>query len=357
MENRRNYYRILEIQPDAPQEAIRQNYKILMQRLRMHPDYGGSHRDAVLINVAYDTLSDPQKRAEYDKKLLLENNIVQISQGNLKRNALFLPKRKRYSEQLDNENRRNYYRILQVQPDAHAAVIRERYKYLLKNSDVQEDLLHEAYVVLNNAKFRMTYDRLLKKYGHSNAAQRMKSKTDLLKRSHATNAEHIISEDENDLRAFADDSIVFKEENEPSPLISRYCYFCKTPHASQYSFNYTQLCPTCSSPLFTFEEEPPERRTRSLMRMQKTGIINFYVYWPGPKLRGRLWDLSPRGLRFSSEFGLDLGQIIKIDGEQLKAVAEVIHQNIVHRPNTLTGVRFLTVSFESAQGNFLNASA
>lgn len=357
MENRRNYYRILEVQPDAPQKAIRQNYKILMQKLRMHPDYGGSHRDAVLINVAYDTLSDPQKRAEYDKQLLLENNIVQISQGHLKRNALFLPKRKRDSEKSDNENRRNYYRILQVQPDTHVTVIRQRYQSLLQDSDVPEDLLHEAYVVLSNAKFRIIYDQLLKKYGHSKAVQRMINKNNLLKISHTMNGEHIESEGDDNLTTFANDLIDLKKENDQSFLISRYCDFCKTPHAYQYSHSYNRLCPTCSSPLFSSEEEIPERRTRSLMRMQKTGIIDCYVYWPGPKLRGRLLDLSPRGLRFSCEFGLDLGQIIKIDGDQFKAVAEVIHQNIVHRTNALTGVRFRTVSFESTKGNFLNASA
>lgn len=69
MKNRRNYYRILHVQEDAPEEIIRTSYRTLMQRMRMHPDLGGDHRDASLINEAYATLIDPQRRAEYDLSL------------------------------------------------------------------------------------------------------------------------------------------------------------------------------------------------------------------------------------------------------------------------------------------------
>lgn len=66
MQNRRNYYRVLHVQPDAPAEIIRTSYRTLMQRLRMHPDLGGDHWNAALINEAFETLSDPVKRATYD---------------------------------------------------------------------------------------------------------------------------------------------------------------------------------------------------------------------------------------------------------------------------------------------------
>src|SRR6187402_1375762 len=67
MENRRNYYRVLHVQPDAPVEIIRTSYRTLMQRLRMHPDLGGDHWNAALINEAYEVLCDPAKRAAYDR--------------------------------------------------------------------------------------------------------------------------------------------------------------------------------------------------------------------------------------------------------------------------------------------------
>ena len=68
MENRRNYYRILQVQPDAPLEIIRASYRTMMRDLMQHPDFGGDHWNASIINEAYDVLSDNDKRAEYDKK-------------------------------------------------------------------------------------------------------------------------------------------------------------------------------------------------------------------------------------------------------------------------------------------------
>jgi curved DNA-binding protein CbpA len=67
MENRRNYYRILHVQPDAPTEVIQASYRTLMQRLRMHPDLGGDHWNAAVINEAYHVLVDPGRRAAYDR--------------------------------------------------------------------------------------------------------------------------------------------------------------------------------------------------------------------------------------------------------------------------------------------------
>jgi DnaJ domain len=69
MENRRNFYRILQVQPDAPVEIIKASYRTLMQRLRMHPDLGGDHGNAALINEAFAVLTNPAKRAEYDREL------------------------------------------------------------------------------------------------------------------------------------------------------------------------------------------------------------------------------------------------------------------------------------------------
>ena len=69
MDNRRNYYRILHVQPDAPVEIIQTSYRTLMQRLKMHPDLGGDHWNAMLINEAYAVLTDPDKRAGYDREL------------------------------------------------------------------------------------------------------------------------------------------------------------------------------------------------------------------------------------------------------------------------------------------------
>ncbi len=68
-DQQKTYYNVLHVLPDAPIEIIRSSYKTLMQALKKHPDLGGNHEEAILINRAYATLSDPEKRSEYDRKL------------------------------------------------------------------------------------------------------------------------------------------------------------------------------------------------------------------------------------------------------------------------------------------------
>jgi curved DNA-binding protein CbpA len=67
--NRRNYYRVLYVQPEAPLQVIKASYRALMGPLRQHPDLGGDHANAALLNEAYDVLSDPAKRRVYDRTL------------------------------------------------------------------------------------------------------------------------------------------------------------------------------------------------------------------------------------------------------------------------------------------------
>lgn len=66
-ENRRNYYRILYLQPEAPPAVVRASWRALMHTLRGHPDLGGDHATAALINEAYAVLSDPEWRRAYDR--------------------------------------------------------------------------------------------------------------------------------------------------------------------------------------------------------------------------------------------------------------------------------------------------
>ena len=68
-DNRRNLYRVLHVQTDAPTEVIRSSWRTLLGRLRLHPDFGGSHAQAVLVNQAWEVLGDAQRRAAYDASL------------------------------------------------------------------------------------------------------------------------------------------------------------------------------------------------------------------------------------------------------------------------------------------------
>ncbi len=63
-QNRRNYYRLLHVQPDAPAEVIKAAYRALIAL--HHPDKGGNASEASMVNEAYNVLSDTTRRAAYD---------------------------------------------------------------------------------------------------------------------------------------------------------------------------------------------------------------------------------------------------------------------------------------------------
>jgi len=64
-----DFYHVLHVQSDAPVEIIRTSYRTLMQKLARHPDLGGNTASAALINEAFETLTDPVRRAAYDQML------------------------------------------------------------------------------------------------------------------------------------------------------------------------------------------------------------------------------------------------------------------------------------------------
>ena len=67
-----DYYRILQINPDANIETIKKAYR--RRALECHPDRGGSHEQMVLVNEAWGILSNPITRANYDAaRLHVEN--------------------------------------------------------------------------------------------------------------------------------------------------------------------------------------------------------------------------------------------------------------------------------------------
>ena len=63
----KNYYRILEVTPDADAETVEKVYQRLVRRLEKDPSNEAKAR-LRNVNEAYGVLADPQARAEYDRK-------------------------------------------------------------------------------------------------------------------------------------------------------------------------------------------------------------------------------------------------------------------------------------------------
>jgi DnaJ-class molecular chaperone len=59
-------YEVLGLSRDAPPEGIKAAYR-KMAKSGVHPDHGGSTESFALIKLAYDTLSDPERRERYDR--------------------------------------------------------------------------------------------------------------------------------------------------------------------------------------------------------------------------------------------------------------------------------------------------
>jgi curved DNA-binding protein CbpA len=83
-----DYYQVLQVDRRADQKVIERVYKTLMFDLKAHPDLGGDEDRARLINLAYTTLRDPERRRLYDVELARKAPAVEIVLG-ARRAALF----------------------------------------------------------------------------------------------------------------------------------------------------------------------------------------------------------------------------------------------------------------------------
>lgn len=63
-----DYYEILQVHPKATLAVIKKAYRTLLLELGNHPDQGGDRETAALITEAYHVLSDPERRAFYDRE-------------------------------------------------------------------------------------------------------------------------------------------------------------------------------------------------------------------------------------------------------------------------------------------------
>lgn len=352
---RRNYYRTLNVQPDASLEIIKNNYRTLLQKLRLHPDLGGKHWNAAIINEAYNILRHPEKRAAYDRDLLKQYGVRRLSQGHLEKSTL--NESTIISDTKDSHgNQRNYYRLLNIQADSPDSIIKTSYLTLSKKSNLPKELLNEAYRILSNPEKRALYDRLITRYPHPEALDKLNTG----KQKQATKSL--------DISVYTGvDSQQTKVNNKSinntyyQPVITQYCTFCKTPHEQSPCKDTAPLCGECKSPLFPPSKSFIDQQRRDIVRLTNDSKVQLYIYWPGKFSIGTVTDISPLGIQLVSSIELSQDQIIKVDGEDFKAVGIVSHTNgnkqEMSKDKYTTGIQFLTVNFNKNKGQFFSETA
>ena len=84
----KNYYEILEVDRNASDGEIKKSFKMLAKKY--HPDQNQGNPDSEQkfkeINEAYNTLSDKDKKAEYDKKFFGQSFNQKSAKENKKKN-------------------------------------------------------------------------------------------------------------------------------------------------------------------------------------------------------------------------------------------------------------------------------
>ena len=140
----KNYYKILQIDKDASPEIIKVAYKLLVKK--NHPDLkeGEDKKNAEEkikeINEAYDVLSNPTKKAEYDQTLINEN-ISQEQYNFILNENINLKKELNYFHNLYNRN--NYYKQKNTN---------------MYNENINQNTSNDA--INNNSKFKSIFNNL-----------------------------------------------------------------------------------------------------------------------------------------------------------------------------------------------------
>lgn len=316
--NRRNFYRLLHVQPDAPDYVIKNNYRTLMQTLRMHPDLGGEESEATDLNLAYSTLRKPMQREVYDRELRHRIEIATIAKGHFSRFGL-ASSVNRHVATGSNGNRRNYYRLLHVQTDTHQEIIDSSYQKLIAEANDASDLYKEAYAIIGDPLKRAAYDQSL-----------------MPARATAVSASNMAC-------GYGGESLSLR------------CVFCSSPHSNVDYGDGSGLCMGCASPLLLPDQNFTGQPRRWLSRTARLERAVFYSCWPGIKLNARITDLSPTGIQFETHYPLLEEAIIKIDAEHFKAVGKVAHVKRSFR-RTRAGIQFLTVQFNRNTGTFVSSA-
>lgn len=306
--NRRNYYRILHVQPDAPAAILKSSYRALMRHLEMHPDRGGDHWNASLVNEAYEVLSDPERRAAYDETI----DFMEVARGRARRpDDVESDRDPGPPSDGDDDSTGSSSRSDPVSPDGDATT---------------DGSGSSASTASGRSTRGAAASRGASGYG-SNAASPEFDRT-----ANVHEVEH--SE----------------------------CLFCGSGWAMTVANPPSIVCAECKSPLTLAGTQVLEDGgRRAARRIEREGSIRYFEEWPQATGRsGHIVDLSPMGMQFTARRAVEQYHIIKIEGPLLDAIGSVANCRETDEEGGArfaVGVQFYTVRFNQARGTFLSTEA
>lgn len=169
---KKNYYEILEIDLNASPEIVEKAYKTLVKKY--HPDLQNGDKKAKyeeklkVINKAYETLSDPEKRKAYDESL--PSHVSAEEYENLRRQKEYMKDRITRMEQQNNGYSRNEQQpntnyTPQQNANRQAYVNQATQAYQQQVNDAINKAYHDAYVQdLRNRGYKIRYKKTWKDY-------------------------------------------------------------------------------------------------------------------------------------------------------------------------------------------------
>lgn len=170
----KNFYDILEININASQEIIDKAYKVLVKKY--HPDLQNSAEEKAKceakikeINEAFDTLSNPQKREEYDK-FILESQISEEDYNDLYNENENLKREINTLKNNSNANINNSYNNQNPKKDFNNQNSKKDFNS--QNADFEKEYenainkaYHDAYIQdLKNRGYKIKYKKTFSDY-------------------------------------------------------------------------------------------------------------------------------------------------------------------------------------------------
>jgi hypothetical protein len=230
----------------------------------------------------------------------------------------------------------DYYRVLNVPPDAGASTIEASYRVLMQRlktetsigADRAERALNEAYAILCDSERRAAYD-----LQRDIAAASARSATRPDERPTADNAD--------------------------AHFGAHACLFCGTPHGLPRALERDDDCAACGSPLCPAERHRHDYSgQRMLGRMPKHLPLLLYTGWPQAQpFAAEMHNISLNGMKIATLQRLPVNQIVKIDCEVCRALGRIAYceRDAQRAEGFAMGVEFLTLRFTKSAGTFVSA--